>query len=77
MKDAVAIIHFNTWYIHVSRTDDDALICFKYDEISRNLEVEYFTDMIAASEWVLEPVNTIDDQPRIHFQTKATSTILI
>jgi hypothetical protein len=56
MQDAVAIIHFNTWYIHVARTDDGGLVCFKYDEITHDSEFEYFWNMLDASDWVLQPV---------------------
>jgi len=58
MQNAVAVIHYNSWYIHVARTDDNGLLCFKYDEKTNESELEYFWNIYDASDWVLEPVRS-------------------
>lgn len=67
MQNAVAVIHFNSWYIHVSRTDDHGLLCFKYDEITHDCETEFFWNMLDASDWVLQPVRRYPEDECTHF----------
>lgn len=63
--ETIAQLCFHTHYVHIGRSDLGTLYCFKYTDSRCDFQVFEENHELSASDWILEPLPSLEFIVRI------------